>query len=79
MKTTKAKTVKRKPTTAVNEPKDLTRQTLRNMVEVGAVYAACFLGAFVAVKEFNAFMKSPLEEKLDDISKGLEMVKASIK
>lgn len=77
MKTTKTKTaVKQKAASIV---KDNGRIVLRNMVEVGAVYAACFLGAFVAVKEFNAFMKSPLEEKLDDISKGLEMVKASIK
>ncbi len=78
MKTSKEKTVKRKPLT-VNERKDLTRQNLRKMVEVGTVYGACFLGAFVAVKEFSQFMKSPLEEKLDSIGKGLEMVKDSIK
>jgi hypothetical protein len=74
MKTTKTKTVNPKPTT-----KDLNRKNLRTMVEVGTAYAACFLGAFVAVKEFNKFMSSPLEEQLDDISKGLDMVKNSIK
>jgi hypothetical protein len=70
-KTTKAKTIKPQN---VSNPK----VNLRKIVEVGAIGTAAFLGGFWAMKEIGRFMNAPVEEKLDEISKGIDLVKGTL-
>jgi Cu/Ag efflux pump CusA len=84
MSINKTKTSKAKASTAPKQkPMHNTEVALKSKVrlaaEVVTIYAGTIMACVMAAKELKSFMAMPLDERIDEMSTGLQMLKNFIK